>query len=663
MTLIEQLSLFPHEAHPPQPETSKISYFSKTLEQLNVQHAGFWQDSFGDSLQNWYRCQIKDEITTLSLFSGAGGLDIGFHDAGFSIHNLVEIDERFCATLRKNVSNKNLSEKANVHCLDIREYNADGIEKVDFIIGGPPCQTFSAAGRRAAGVAGLKDERGSLFSEYVRLLKKLQPKGFLFENVYGITGAEEGQAWKGIKEAFEKAGYQIQYRILDAADYGVPQHRERLFIVGMKEGTFLFPRPTHGPDSNGTLNYVSAVEVLHKLEVSDKNIAREIGGRYGHLLKEIPPGLNYSFFTEKMGHPTPVFAWRSKFSDFLYKAHPDMPVRTIKAQGGQYTGPFHWESRPFSISEFKRLQTFPDRYEIVGGRGVAIHQIGNSVTPQQARILAMAVLDQIFNVTPPYPIDYLLPEEELGFRLRKRQLTKVYSEIAEKALQQKKSSIVSYSFEERSYDVHLNRDFTLQENSGDKNNHIVSIAKDSNSYKFSIKNKQIHNLESYHLKIQPKDKESWGFDVDCLEIEGTFEEETFALSWRVLEHELRKNNIRPDLVQLNNYYQYEPSIHMELNLPETTNLSSVWRALQKTTLSLCTRSILSVHEIASLWEVSEKEVIFIAHKLKELGYEVRNCNTNIQIPSGHLLIPYAFPTLAKESVQRWKSLFKKEAKV
>ena len=80
-----------------------------------------------------------------------------------------------------------------------------------------------------------------------------------------------------------------------------------------------------------------------------------MNGRYGHLLAEVPPGLNYSFFTEKMGHPRPVFAWRSKFSDFLYKADPSEPIRTLKAQGGQYTGPFHWANRPFTIGEFKRL--------------------------------------------------------------------------------------------------------------------------------------------------------------------------------------------------------------------------------------------------------------------------------------------------------------------
>src|SRR4030043_1109271 len=102
-------------------------------------------------------------------------------------------------------------------------------------MGGPPCQTFSAAGRRAAGVSGTTDPRGQLFKEYVRILNQLKPKGFLFENVYAIVGAQGGSAWKEIQEAFKGAGYNLHYRVLDTADYGVPQHRERLIIVGTRD--------------------------------------------------------------------------------------------------------------------------------------------------------------------------------------------------------------------------------------------------------------------------------------------------------------------------------------------------------------------------------------------------------------------------------------------
>ncbi len=156
------------------------------------------------------------------------------------------------------------------------------------------------------------------------MLKNLEPQGFIFENVYGIKGAEGGQAWKEITEAFQDAGYNVFYRLLDAADYGVPQHRERMFIVGTKQESFLFPRPTHGADSYSKREHIAANTAV--AGAKSAHIPGALNGRYGHLLAEIPPGLNYSFFTENMGHPNPIFAWRSKFSDFLYKAHPDDPV-------------------------------------------------------------------------------------------------------------------------------------------------------------------------------------------------------------------------------------------------------------------------------------------------------------------------------------------------
>jgi C-5 cytosine-specific DNA methylase len=130
---------------------------------------------------------------------GCGGLDIAFHDAGFQIDTAVEIDGRFAATLCANTVERGYLEGTKVLCQDVRSFHPPVNWQVDFIIGGPPCQSFSAAGRRAAGVRGTQDDRGALFQEYVRLLKQLQPRCFLFENMYGITGAEQGKAWQSIK--------------------------------------------------------------------------------------------------------------------------------------------------------------------------------------------------------------------------------------------------------------------------------------------------------------------------------------------------------------------------------------------------------------------------------------------------------------------------------
>lgn len=139
-----------------------------------IEQSSAWADAFGEILLQHAK-QQKREVRTLSLFSGAGGLDIGFHDAGFKIVSAVEIEKNFSATLKANVgSGKYFCADTAVHCIDIKNYNPD-FDSVDFIIGGPPCQTFSAAGARAMGVAGTKDERGNLFLEYVRLLRILNP--------------------------------------------------------------------------------------------------------------------------------------------------------------------------------------------------------------------------------------------------------------------------------------------------------------------------------------------------------------------------------------------------------------------------------------------------------------------------------------------------------
>src|SRR6187402_1620070 len=307
--------------------------FSRQLSSLDVDvDSAGWPDDFGRALRG--ALADAERVKTLSLFAGGGGLDLGFHDAGFEIVEAVELEEKYTATLERNSGAGRQLEGTVVRCLDVRKYKPPACLEVDFIIGGPPCQTFSAAGRRASGVWGTDDERGTLFEEYVRLLQDLQPAGFLFENVYGILGADGGKAWEQIRAAFEEIGYRLSWRILDSADYGVPQHRERLFIVGAREVDYRFPRPSHGPDSAGEAPfYAGGVAVDGVADGDGGEAPPSVNGRYGHLLEEIPPGLNYSYFTDVMGHPEPVFAWRSKFSDFLYKADPERPVRTIKAQG------------------------------------------------------------------------------------------------------------------------------------------------------------------------------------------------------------------------------------------------------------------------------------------------------------------------------------------
>ena len=330
---------------------------------------------------------FNKKLKTLSLFTGAGGLDIGFHKAGFDIKQCVEIDKRFCETLKYNKKYFSNSEIINE---DINKLDFNKIKKgYNFIIGGPPCQSFSTSGYRR----GLQDPRGLLFRQFVNILKHTGAKIFLFENVRGLLYSNGGKAIREITNEFSKIGYDLEVRLINAADYGVPQFRERVFILGSKIGKLKFPYPTHGPDSISKKKFTSVLEAME--DIYNKNEKKHVmNGKYGHLLSEVPEGHNYSYFTEKMGYPNPVFGWRTKFSNFLYKLDRNQPSRTIQAQPGKYSGPFHWKNRKLTTEELQKVQSFPKDFKFNCGSSVALHQIGNSVAPLLAYQIAKVLRKQ-----------------------------------------------------------------------------------------------------------------------------------------------------------------------------------------------------------------------------------------------------------------------------
>jgi len=613
-----------------------------------------WPDRFGKLLPK--QLEGYKKITTLSLFSGAGGLDIGFHDVGFDIVECVEIERKFCDTLERNTGKGKFYENSKINCIDICEYLPQGLPKIDFIIGGPPCQTFSAAGRRANGVTGTADARGVLFREYVRLLKELEPIGFLFENVYGIIGAQKGQAWQEILREFSNVGYKLYFRILDSADYGVPQHRERLFIVGLRGKSFLFPRPTHGPDSINNADYYTAAQAIASAKLKEIEKVTGIGGRYGHLLNDIPPGLNYSFYTEEMGHPQPVFAWRSKFSDFLYKADPNTPVRTIKAQGGQYTGPFHWDNRRFSVSEHKRLQTFPDEYELSGNRSTQIHQIGNSVPPQLARMLALAIRNQVFDTDFGFNLSYLEEYEQLGFRQRKRLLTEKYKDKAKEALMHRTVPPSNGIRTSHSYFATITDTFEYKRTDESKAGFSISVSWD-NDLRITVREVFASNVDEvatpmFTIDVLPHDCK-WNISAERILVEVfSMNPLGYTVAWKSIEDELIQNNIKADLVQLCGYYQYMPKIRCKLYCPDDMPIAFLVPVVNGN----ATRRLLPEYELAGILGIPCVEVTDYAQRMREYGYEIRNNNTNPQIEKGQWLIPYAFPTLTPLSVQLRKTL-------
>lgn len=638
---------------PGKPEADSIDVICRAINVNNNQPG--WPDRFGRALHAYINSNHCKSIRTLSLFSGAGGLDIGFSDLGFDIVESVEIENTFCETLKNNTGNGKYFSNSSVNCIDIRKYTVDHLKDIDFIIGGPPCQTFSAAGRRANGVLGTTDARGVLFKEYVRILKELSPKGFLFENVYGIVGAQGGEPWKEIIDCFSEIGYRLFYRIIDAADYGVPQHRERLIIVGLKSGSFKFPKPTHGPDSINKTPFYNAKTAVAGVVLSDEEKRIGIGGKLGNLLFDIPPGLNYSFYTEKLGHPKPIFAWRSKFSDYLYKADPDTPVRTIKASGGAYTGPFHWDNRKFSIAEHKRLQTFPDVYNISGSNQAVLKQIGNSVPPQLARMLALAIRMQVFGTSFPFKLPLLEQNEKLGFRERKRELTEVYIAKAKTALAgsaQNEIDISSVTFKNQ-YSVSMDEEFELTVSDKQDKEYRVSIEWDSSKIEINIRDKA-YRCKKASATLDIKPALNWIISSPNVHINiysnGI---ESITVAWKVFESELNKRNIKADLVQLNGYYQYQPLLSNELVMNKPAIYSE---QLIKITSGIGVSNIMTTNEMSAVYAIDKVNVLDFAVFLRKLGYEIRNHKTNPQIPEDCWLIPYTFPTLTKLSVQLRKSL-------
>jgi len=636
----------------------KHSWFCDALDALKFSDdKQSWPDIFGEKL----RASIKNNsIKTLSLFSGGGGLDIAFSDAGFNIVECVEIEGRFVKTLEENAKNDGKLHNTKITCIDIREYEPS-FNEIDFIIGGPPCQTFSAAGARAAGVKGLDDKRGTLFEEYVRLVKQLKPKGFLFENVYRIVGAQGGKPWRLIQEAFEAAGYKLHWRIIDAADYGVPQHRERLIIVGVQEGEFLFPYPTHGPDSQDNRPFYSAELAVKGIDTSSCKVG--INGRHGHLLNAIPPGLNYSFYTEKLGHPNPIFGWRSKFSDYLYKADPKTPVRTIKAQGGQYTGPFSWHNRPFNLEEIKRLQTFPDNYILLGNRQVAIMQLGNSVPPQGGRILALAVLDQLFNIELPFPIIYMPPSMALSFRKRKSTLTKIYAKKAKDAIArqtmegyfEKKSNAPSKG-KEKQYLANGIELFSEKQSGCTEYDFTFNVSADT--WSFTVKEPQAKNKKQYLIDILLSESHSSILNTKEIKlISFSKSPSSLVALWKYLEKTLKILAHKDDLIQLFGYYQYRQRSNFIFTFNNNSlEKSTYWNMVKNVTEGLAVGMPLHINEMSDIFQLENNSFQRSIKDLKAVGYEVRNHNTNPQLGLDCYLIPYQFPTLNERSLQRLTSL-------
>lgn len=359
-------------------------------------------------------------LAAVGLFAGAGGLDLGVEQAGYSLKYVVELDATAVGTLRSNTRRyfPRLAEvqPQDITTLDPRTLMREigiGPGDLDLLVGGPPCVAFSKSGFHLAYKREGRDPRASLLDDYVRFLDILRPCAFIIENVFGLAYQNQSRPFfQRLAAAITRLGYSFTHGILNAADYGVPQNRQRLFMIGARDGQQLeLPPPTHWgeherrarPDwASRLLPHVTAGIALSDLE-SDPEAEEVVNGKYGHLLPGIPPGGNYLHYTAHEGYPAPMFEWRSRYWTFLLKLDPHRPASTIQGQPGPYVGPFHWENRRLRVPELKRLHGFPDDYQFAGSRREIQLQIGNAVPPLLAKVIATTVRAQMSGKWEPYP--------------------------------------------------------------------------------------------------------------------------------------------------------------------------------------------------------------------------------------------------------------------
>lgn len=321
----------------------------------------------------------------IELFAGCGGLSTGFLDAGLHVAAGFEIDRRAVEAYDYNHAYRgsrgyvaDLGEATGAELLE-----RAGVARADFIIGGPPCQPFSVVGKRR----GERDPRASLIGHFVRIVEELAPSAFLLENVPNLAAIASGDILDRTKGALAQLGYTVDHRIVSAADYGVPQNRKRLIILGVKgKRAVRFPEPTHGIAEQPLRTAAIAI--------GDLPDAGEFGetGIYNH-----EPTAHCADILERFSRLEPGRREKGSFHDRL---HPDRPSYTLRAGSGNFSPlrPVHYQHhRVVTVRESARLQGFSDEFIWPDSipRLQQYRQVGNAVPPPMAEAIARCLATQM----------------------------------------------------------------------------------------------------------------------------------------------------------------------------------------------------------------------------------------------------------------------------
>ena len=372
--------------------------------------------------------------SVVSLFSGALGLDLGLEQAGLKTRVAVEKDSDSCDTIRKNKPDTAVIEADAREVTPAEILDAGGLENGDVFLvsGGPPCVTFSSGGNRQS----IRDAEGSLFEDYLRVVSQIRPEYFVFENVANIVTAaiehrpiedrpgkdwnlstysddadpqtdgdvaplmpeeQSGSAIDVILDAFENLGYTMTFFVLNAADYGVPQHRKRLFIIGSRGGTTLrLPEATHGPP---TVEDVKPRKTLRDAidDISGPLDHPEYSDAYQRFFAHVPQGGNWKDLSEDMQKEAMGGSYNSGGgrTGYFRRLSWDEPSPTVTKKPNRKSSAFCHpdETRPLAVREWARIQTFPDDWDFAGGTYSKYRQIGNAVPIQLANSIGEMIID------------------------------------------------------------------------------------------------------------------------------------------------------------------------------------------------------------------------------------------------------------------------------
>lgn len=342
----------------------------------------------------------SNSLTVLSAFTGLGGLDLGLEAAGFDHVGCIEMDEMARLSIKKNRGESwNLLEPGDIGMVtDSLAPGQLGLRprELSVLAGAPPCQPFSKAAQwSCTSRMGLADMRSHCLMDFLHLVEIFLPHVVLIENVAGFVRGPVS-ALPDIERTLETINrrqhtrYRVFFRIVDAADYGVPQHRLRAIIIISRDGQEpRWPRPTHAQSP------LRAWDAIGDLDVIDPPDAL---GKWADLLPSIPEGKNYLWHTRRGGGHV-LFGYRTRYWSFLLKLAKNQPSWTVPAQPGPSTGPFHWDNRPLTTSELLRLQSFGPGWMVEGSWRDRVRQIGNATPPRLAEIVSREIASTYFGVS------------------------------------------------------------------------------------------------------------------------------------------------------------------------------------------------------------------------------------------------------------------------